>query len=102
MYNNNYYVRDTKSNPETPVVMMVPSNSPIAIEGPPQQLETGGSTGSFGNPAVKRYDPTGLRSTMSTSQEALTENLKQYAPDHQPEPLWKSDAQDMLDEFKAK
>lgn len=101
IYDNNHYKRDTVRNPEPPVVFMVESNAPICIEAPPQVLETGGSPGN-NNPAVLRYDPSGLRSTMSATQSALEESLKEHAPDHQPTPLWAKDADKIIEDLESK
>ena len=81
--------------------MITKKDEPLCIEGPPQMLETGGSPGN-NNPAVLRYDPSGLRSTMSANQEALAKSLASHAADHMPTPLWQKDVQDIIDECKAK
>ena len=101
IYDNNHYKRDTVRNPEPPAVFIVESNAPICIEAPPQVLETGGSPGN-NNPAVLRYDPSGLRSTMSATQSALDESLQAHAPDHQPTPLWAKDADKIIEDLESK
>jgi len=101
MYNNNFYVRNTVANPEPPVVMIVRSDAPTLIEQPALKLETGGSPGN-NNPDVLKYDPSGLRVTMTTNQDALTKSLASHAPNHMPTPVWAADAQSIIDDCKAK
>jgi hypothetical protein len=101
MYNNNFYVRDTTSNPEPPIVGIVRTDANKFIVQAPLKMVTQGSPGNK-NPDVLVYDPTGLRATMTTTQDALTESLAKYAPNHQPTPIWAADAQSIIDDCEAK
>ena len=84
MYNNNYYVRDTKRNVVTTEMHLPPK---IALERGVPELSDGRPTSAMGKPdetqgspgnknsAVLDYDPSGLRSAMSATQEELDKSL---------------------------
>ncbi|KAJ8608507.1 hypothetical protein CTAYLR_005714 [Chrysophaeum taylorii] len=61
-----------------------------------------GSSGKFGNPAVKTYDPTGLRSAMSATHEALEAELDLHRPNHMVHYAWEDDVDEILAACKAK
>ena len=44
--------------------------------------------GTFKNPDVERYDPSGLRSTMTASTVATRRELRRHVEDHVPRPAW--------------
>mmetsp|Transcript_21133 Transcript_21133/g.84242 ORF Transcript_21133/g.84242 Transcript_21133/m.84242 type:complete len:207 (-) Transcript_21133:448-1068(-) len=100
-----YYSRDTVRQPRKRYVLANKAylseeqkKKAVAIDAePPKQLNWG-STGKFGNPAVKEYDPTGLRSSMTATYEALEASLEKHQPDHLPTPVW----WDEYDEICAK
>ncbi|CAN0147169.1 unnamed protein product [Scytosiphon promiscuus] len=54
------------------------------------------------NPAVMRYDPSGLRTTMSTSNKAWEESLQEYMPNHNVKPWWWHSGVDHVAEAQAK
>ena len=75
------------------------SAAPALIEA---KVTKGGSSGRFKNPAVALYDPSGLRSTMSATWEALDlAVLKNADPNHLPAPAWYTN-QESVDEFCEK
>lgn len=43
------------------------------------------------NPAVARYDPSGLRSAMTTTQAAVDKELDRHRGTHYPTPSWVKD-----------
>jgi hypothetical protein len=50
------------------------------------------------NPAVARYDPSGLRSSMTATWGALSESTKKYYPHHLPTPAWIYESRTATDE----
>ena len=55
------------------------------------------------NPAVARYDPTGLRSTMTASWKELDAAvLKNALPDHFPTPVWVPQLEKLNEECERK
>ena len=55
------------------------------------------------NPAVARYDPTGLRSTMTASWKELDAALlKNAEPDHFPDPVWVTEIDKLNEECERK
>lgn len=54
------------------------------------------------NPDVLRYDPTGTRSAMTTTQEAMLAEQDKFRPNHLPLPWWTSDKESLEDEAKRK
>ncbi|CAN0038491.1 unnamed protein product [Sphacelaria rigidula] len=54
------------------------------------------------NPAVLRYDPSGLRSAMSATNEARDASIQRFMPDHNVRPSWVDDGVDLVQEAKEK
>lgn len=53
------------------------------------------------NPAVLAYDPTGLRSAMSATNEALEASIERHLPTHLQTAQWKADAGDIIAKWEA-
>ncbi|CAM9802296.1 unnamed protein product, partial [Choristocarpus tenellus] len=63
------------------------------------------------NPAVLKYDPTGLRSTMSASTEEMEKSIQarmqlgcagKYMPNHLIRPAWEGEEADIMKEMELK
>lgn len=64
---------------------MIASTEPVLSNPPSQWGDRNGSDGRFANPAVKKYDPSGLRSSMSATWGELDKALAEQAQaDHLP------------------
>lgn len=74
--------------------LYVNSNSQLHVEIKKLKLGSPGQK----NPAVARYDPSGLRSSMTTNWPALDAAMKQFAPTHFVEPEWARDVRVATDE----
>lgn len=62
-------------------------------------LERKGSANRKEHPAVKSYDPTGLRATVTATWVELDKALEKNAvPDHLPTPEWEKDAEEIANE----
>eukprot|EP00634_Sargassococcus_sp_CCMP2135_P004058 CAMPEP_0198648208 /NCGR_PEP_ID=MMETSP1467-20131203/3314_1 /TAXON_ID=1462469 /ORGANISM="unid. sp., Strain CCMP2135" /LENGTH=204 /DNA_ID=CAMNT_0044383909 /DNA_START=81 /DNA_END=695 /DNA_ORIENTATION=- len=61
-----------------------------------------GSSGKFGNPAVKEYDPTGLRSSMTATHEALAKSLEEHKPTQLVHYEWWDEQDAIIADAKAK
>eukprot|EP00904_Undaria_pinnatifida_P001064 jgi/Undpi1/10959/HiC_scaffold_30.g13260.m1 len=75
----------------------------LAIEtpGPDEKPNLPPSRGN-NNPAVLKYDPTGLRSTMSATEKARQESVQKYMPTHNVKPFWWHTGVDHVAEAQAK
>ncbi|CAN0355403.1 unnamed protein product, partial [Ectocarpus sp. 13 AM-2016] len=75
-YDIGYFKRDTRRAPRQIHSYVAPSLRMLADErvkvGPEDPAPSQGNK----NPAVLKYDPTGLRSTMSATNEAWAESVK--------------------------
>ncbi|CAM9408114.1 unnamed protein product [Hapterophycus canaliculatus] len=110
LYDTSYYKRDTKRAPRqihsyvAPAIRMLADERAKALElisnevGPDEPAPSPGNK----NPAVMRYDPTGLRTTMSTSNKAWEESLQKYMPNHNVKPWWWHSGVDHVAEAQAK
>ena len=85
-YNIQYYTRDTARNPDPTIFAPTPENIK-ALDLGNKPITKDGSKGNK-NPAVLRYDPTGTRSAMTTTWEAMDNELAKHAPDHLPTAWW--------------
>jgi len=101
VFDTKYYSRDTKRNLPSGNLTILPPK--LALEqGLPEIFDAsvlqvpGGETMSQGspgnkNPAVLKYDKTGLRSAMSATHEELQKALAAELPDHLPYYPWEKD-----------
>jgi hypothetical protein len=68
---------------------MIAATKPVLSNPASQFGDRTGSPGNFGNPAVKRYDETGLRSSMSSTWEEMDKAHAELAtPNHLSSTNW--------------
>jgi len=96
-YNTQYYTRDTTAHKKDIFVI----SSKTLSEGTVISESKLGSPGNK-NPAVLKYDPTGTRSAMTTTWEALDAELAKHQPNHLPTPCWELDGIDVAAECERK
>ena len=72
------------------------------IEDGRKKFDDWGSSGKFGNPAVKTYDPSGLRSSMTATHSALEAELEKHEPTQLEQPIWTKHIEAMFLDAKAK
>jgi len=93
LYNNQYYVRDTTRNClDAPIRMVNPALVDTTEIVPSPFANPATSSPGNKNPAVFAYDPTGLRSAMSATNEALEVSIERHQPKHLQTPQWSTDA----------
>lgn len=93
-YDIKYYSRDVRRAPDATAVPIEASFTPAArARLLPSGLIATPHVGSPGaaNPAVTRYDPTGLRTAMTTSQAATDREIARHRGTHFPVPKWAHD-----------
>mmetsp|Transcript_5614 Transcript_5614/g.7920 ORF Transcript_5614/g.7920 Transcript_5614/m.7920 type:complete len:208 (+) Transcript_5614:42-665(+) len=105
-YNISNYSSDLRVlRRESPVILSKRAQALMEqVEGEPkdpllssgEEVSKGSSPGNK-NPAVLKYDPTGLRSAMSASWEAMDKSLESYRPLHLPAAEWIEDYPQMLE-----
>ena len=86
-----YYTRDTVSTPlagDSTADASLSAGAAAELARP--QFIDAPKTGSPGakNPAVERYDPTGLRSAMTTTHAAVAREIALARERHTPRPAW--------------
>ena len=87
-FNIQYYTRDTRRNQPPMKVMSANYDAlPLPKESDIQQLGSPGRP----NPNVALYDPTGTRSTMTTTHKQMRALVEKRRPDHLPAPWWAKD-----------
>jgi len=102
LYNNQYYVRDTARNcVEAPIRMVNPALIDTMEIVPNPHANPSTSSPGNKNPAVLAYDPTGLRSAMSATNEALEVAIASNLPKHLQVPQWHADAGDIIAKWEA-
>jgi len=104
IFDAKHYSRDYRRAPkERPIIKAtrrLTKEDIAAIEAGDQPKE--GSTGKFGNPAVFEYDPTGLRSSMTATHEALEAELDKHKPTQLPHFAWEDNQDAIVAEYEAK
>jgi hypothetical protein len=91
VYDIQYYSRDVRRAPDRYGLPIEESFSPeVRARILPPSLLAKPHVGSPGtpNPAVARYDPTGLRSAMTTSTPAMERAIEEHRGTHFPTPEW--------------
>ena len=101
VYNTQHYSRDPSNLPLTDTTTFNSSaKSPVTLAPKVKHI---GSPGTFKNPAVATYDPTGLRATMSATWGALEKAaITNAAPNHLPAPSWLKDVEEISAECDRK
>lgn len=100
-YEITHYTRDTTRTAEPITILRVDPSRPAAIETQEFVQITDGSAGNK-NSDVLNYDPSGLRTTMTASHEALQASLAALQPNHLPESAWAGDAEAIIQEYTKK
>lgn len=100
LYDIKYYDRDTRRAP-IPMYSWTPKSERVSLPPPPEPAKALGSPGNK-NPAVLAYDPTGLRSAMSATNEALDKALQANMPNHLIRYEWQSREAEIIADAKAK
>lgn len=97
LYNNAYYVRDTARNcVEKPLRMVNPALIDTMVIVPNPRGNPSNSSPGSKNPDVLAWDPTGLRTSMTATNEALEISIASHMPDHLPTPQWHKDAEQIM------
>jgi len=101
-FNTQYYTRDVRRRENHVQIGIHPSlkdqvQLPVEM---PKDLPKG-SPGNK-NPAVLRYDPSGTRSAMSTTWEAMNEALDTHKSTHMIRNEWEKDADKILASYESK
>lgn len=111
LYDIQYYTRDTRRAPLQHSIMQGNSGGALgagATGAASKALEVSdeadlGSPGlASGNPAVYRYDETGLRSAMTATNPELFKALAAVMPTHNVEYEWAADADKIVEEYTLK
>jgi hypothetical protein len=91
-YDNKLYARDSR-NMALDQVTTINATKPVTLEPRGQYGDrTYGQEGKYKNPAVTKYDPTGLRATMNATWGAMDASLAEHAaPNHLVLPEWYKD-----------
>lgn len=93
IYDIKYYTRDVARNQE-PVKIIAGNSKRYLID---EKKHPNASPGRK-NEDVERYDPTGTRSAMTTTQAAVDKELKKHRSSHLPRPFWTMDGSETLEE----
>lgn len=101
LYNIQFYTKDTQNNYVDPVLVTDVEGNLRVPASEQAEATVGGSPGNK-NPAVLRYDPTGTRSAMTTTWDAMNAQLEEALPDHLPTPWWARKGVDLVAEAKTK
>lgn len=114
-YDSAYFKRDTKrrymneeiGNPDVErlKVEMMDSDDPDVAE--EKEKLIAGRTSSPGNQGrfatgPTKFDPSGLRATMSVTWTALNESLDSHMPDHLPTPVWVGKENELLNWYEER
>ncbi len=91
-YDIGYYTRDVRRNPDPAINLPIDSNfsgeaRKYLISAPLVEKPEAGSPGQK-NPDVIRYDPSGVRTAMTTNWASLQASLQAARPNHIPTPAW--------------
>jgi hypothetical protein len=100
LYDIKYYTRDSRRHPE-PAFVITGAKTPKPMLANSQPTPLLGSPGN-NNPDVLKYDATGLRSAMSTTNAAHQAALKKARPTHLPEPRWSNAQAAILADLDSK
>jgi hypothetical protein len=94
-YEITHYTRDTSTTMDPIIILRTDKSSPTAIEGTDYIPLTDGSPGND-NIDVLNYDPSGLRTAMTTTHSALQTSLTSLQPNHLPEDAWAAEAETIV------
>lgn len=103
VYDIKYFSRDTRRAPRQGSIVIANKHlAPTPMLPEAEEDAPTGSTGKFGNPAVKTYDPTGLRSSMTATHDAYEAAILAAQPTQLVTYAWEVDQLAILDDCKAK
>lgn len=94
LYDIKYFDHDTRRRPQE-IYSWTPDFKRVAQAESPEPAKLMGSPGNK-NPAVLAYDPTGLRSAMSATNQELQKALDKAMPDHQVQYAWQGDEEAII------
>jgi len=100
LYDIKYYGKDVRRAPQDRVSIFPGVTKPEQLEAGFPEEEKAGSPGRP-NPAVARYDPTGLRSAMTATHAALDASLAQHQSTHQVRYEWEARQDEIVAFLKA-
>jgi hypothetical protein len=116
-YDSGYFKRDTRrrylyselKNPEIErlkIELLADTLSPEQVQEALAALEAGpasspGNKGVFATGPTK-FDPTGLRATMSVTWKATQASLDAHMPDHLPYPTWHNDQEALVEWYQSR
>lgn len=86
LFNTQYYTRDTRRN-KAPIVLYASKGHDALPFPKASEVQLLGSPGRV-NPTVAMYDPTGTRTTMTTTWKAMNALIEKHRPNHLPQPWW--------------
>lgn len=112
-YNISYYSRDTTRRYENEtnlsleklkLDLMYEKNIDFQEEKKRLEEKSNSSRGNKGVFATGKsdFDPTGLRSSMSATHEALEQSLDTYMPNHLPYPVWWNEQDEIVNWYKER
>ena len=103
VYDTKLYARDSR-NLAYEDQMHINTKEPVLLEPNGQYGDrTYGQEGKFKNPAVTKYDPSGLRATMNTTWAEMDKSLAENAaPNHLPRSCWENEAESLEAEAERK
>jgi hypothetical protein len=96
-----YYKKDTRRSKIHNQIKIITHPS-LGIHEGDEPVAQIGAPGTFGNPAVKLYDETGLRSAMTATHEQYNESVSKYMPTQLPTVEWASEARHIVEDYKSK
>ena len=102
MYRITHYDRDTVRSQKGAVILRGQKDGQAAIESSNVRLLSRSASPGNANPDVMKYDPSGLRTTMTANQDALDAALASRQPTHLCKPLWAANSADIIAEYEAK
>ncbi|TFJ80786.1 hypothetical protein NSK_007963 [Nannochloropsis salina CCMP1776] len=100
LYDIKYFDHDTRRRPAE-VFSWSPDFKRVALPDSPEPAKLMGSPGNK-NPAVLAYDPTGLRSAMSATNQELEKALDRAMPNHNVRYAWQAEEEQIVKDCEAK
>ena len=98
LYDTKYFSRDTRRAQLYNEINVITHPS-LGVSGDGERQPLIGSPGTFGNPAVAKYDESGLRSAMTSTHEAMNQSIAKYMPTQLPVAEWQKDSEDIVAKY---
>eukprot|EP00640_Fibrocapsa_japonica_P007004 CAMPEP_0113935714 /NCGR_PEP_ID=MMETSP1339-20121228/2814_1 /TAXON_ID=94617 /ORGANISM="Fibrocapsa japonica" /LENGTH=162 /DNA_ID=CAMNT_0000937957 /DNA_START=219 /DNA_END=707 /DNA_ORIENTATION=+ /assembly_acc=CAM_ASM_000762 len=103
LFDIGYYKRDTRRMPQDRITIIPGKDAPKVIyHGAANTKELPAGSPGRPNPAVERYDPSGLRSSMTATHAALAESLEKYKPNHLVKEEWADKEQEIVEWYTSR